>query len=95
MTDRQTEMDRLIRFSLLMHEEHLRNTGSNDGNEDNHYQLMMFFWVWVLCGLACEANVSEKHTVSIFRSEVTMLGIRGKGGRKGSLKERSNQDGVR
>jgi hypothetical protein len=34
-----------------------------------------------------EANVSEKCTVSIFRAEVTMLGIRGiiYGGRKGSL----------
>jgi hypothetical protein len=33
------------------------------------------------------------HTVSIFRAEVTMLGIRGivKACRKGSLKERVNQ----
>jgi hypothetical protein len=42
-----------------------------------------------------EANVPEKCTVSIFRAEVTMLGIRGiiYGGR--SLKERANQDRVR
>jgi hypothetical protein len=44
-----------------------------------------------------EANVSEKRTVSIFRAEVTMLGNRGiiYSGRKGSLKEKANQDGVR
>jgi hypothetical protein len=44
-----------------------------------------------------EANVSEKRTVSIFRAEVTMPGIREiiLGGRKESLKERTNQDGVR
>jgi hypothetical protein len=32
-----------------------------------------------------EANVSEKHIVSIFKAEVTMLGIRGiiQDGRKG------------
>jgi hypothetical protein len=43
-----------------------------------------------------EANVSEKLTVSFFRAEVTMLGIRGIicSGRKGSLKERANQDGA-
>jgi hypothetical protein len=44
-----------------------------------------------------EASVSEKRILSIFRAEVTILGIRGiiYGGRKGSLKERANQDGVR
>jgi hypothetical protein len=44
-----------------------------------------------------EANVSEKHTVSTFRAEVTMLGVRGiiYGGRKGNLKERADHDGVR
>jgi hypothetical protein len=43
------------------------------------------------------ANVSEKCTVSTFRAELTMLGIRGiiLGGRKGSLKDRDNLDGVR
>jgi hypothetical protein len=44
-----------------------------------------------------DANVLEKHTVSIFRAEVTMQGIRGiiQSGRKESLKEWTNQDGVR
>jgi hypothetical protein len=36
-----------------------------------------------------DARILEKHTVSIFRAEVMMLGIREiiYGGRKGSLKE--------
>jgi hypothetical protein len=44
-----------------------------------------------------KANISEKRAVSIFRTEVMMLGIRGiiQSCRKGSLKERANQDGVR
>jgi hypothetical protein len=44
-----------------------------------------------------EADVSEKLTVSIFRAEVTILCIRGIiwSGRKGSLKERANQNRVR
>jgi hypothetical protein len=41
-----------------------------------------------------EANVSEKRTVSIFRAEVRMQGIRGitQNSTKGSLKERANQN---
>jgi hypothetical protein len=38
---------------------------------------MMFFWVWAPCDWLVEANVLEKCTVSIFRAEVTMLGITG------------------
>jgi hypothetical protein len=39
--------------------------------------LMMFFWVWDRVDWLVEASVLEKCTVSIFRAEVTMLGIRG------------------
>jgi hypothetical protein len=44
-----------------------------------------------------EANISEKYAVSIFRSEVIMLGIREiiLGGRKESLKEKASQDEMR
>jgi hypothetical protein len=31
---------------------------------------MIFFSVKTLCGLVCRRNISEKHAVSIFRSEV-------------------------
>jgi hypothetical protein len=33
----------------------------------------MFFWVVTTCGLIVDTNVSEKHTVSIFRAEVRGL----------------------
>jgi hypothetical protein len=36
--------------------------------------VMLFFWVLAPCRLLVDANVSEKHTVSIFRAEVAMLG---------------------
>jgi hypothetical protein len=41
-----------------------------------------------------EANILEKHTVSIFRDEVTMQEMGGiiQDGRKGSLKKWANQD---
>jgi hypothetical protein len=56
--------------------------------------MMMFFWVLAQCGLA---GRSQHFGEVYFRAEVTMPGIRGiiQGGRKGSLKERVNQDGVR
>jgi hypothetical protein len=41
---------------------------------------------WCCVDLSVDANVSEKHTVSIFRAEVAMLGSGGifrVGGRKG------------
>jgi hypothetical protein len=38
---------------------------------------MMFFWVLVPCRLSVDTNVSEKHTLSIFRAEVAMLGSGG------------------
>jgi hypothetical protein len=31
--------------------------------------MIMFFWVLMLCDLLVDANVSEKHTVSIFSPE--------------------------
>jgi hypothetical protein len=36
--------------------------------------MMIFFWVLAPCRLVGSAYVSEKHTVSIFRAEVAMLG---------------------
>jgi hypothetical protein len=39
--------------------------------------LMMFFWVLTQCRSVGNSNVSEKRTLSIFRGEVVMLGIRG------------------
>jgi hypothetical protein len=36
--------------------------------------LMMPFWVLAPCRLSVNASVSEKHTVSIFRFEVELLG---------------------
>jgi hypothetical protein len=37
----------------------------------------MFFWVLVRVDSSVDANVSEKNTVSIFRTEMAMLGSRG------------------
>jgi hypothetical protein len=38
--------------------------------------MMMFFWVLAPCGLVSRCQ-HFRETVSIFRAEVTMLGIRG------------------
>jgi hypothetical protein len=38
---------------------------------------MLLFWVLTPCRLVVDTNVSEKHTVSIFRVEVAVLGSGG------------------
>jgi hypothetical protein len=40
-------------------------------------RMTMFFWVLAPCESSVDANVSEKHTVSIFRVEMAMLGSGG------------------
>jgi hypothetical protein len=39
--------------------------------------MMMFFWVWCHIDSSLDANVSEKHAISIFKAEMVMLGSGG------------------
>jgi hypothetical protein len=46
----------------------------------------MLLWILLLCSFVCRCNLSEKHTVSILRAEVTKLGSG-----EGRLKEWASQ----
>jgi hypothetical protein len=54
--------------------------------------MVMFFVFWRHVDLSVDASVSEKHTLSIFRAEVAMLGSGGIYiGLEGGLRELANR----